>query len=325
MEKLAVGDLTLENLASTTSLKSLAKGYILNCRCEGKSASTIAIYGTVLNKFIWFCERNNYPDQPQKFTTSHVREFLWYLASEPNRWGANVPSAKKPASQTTVNDYYRALHSFFSWLLREGLIVDSPLNHLKTPKVERKVVQALTPGEVDKLLATCATKAPMDVRNRAILMVLLDCGLRADEAAKLNLSDVDLETGAIVVRRGKGGKGRVVHIGTKTAKVLWRYVTLSRKGSSGRLFLGRSGEPLNRGGLQTLIVRLGVKAGVKVYPHKLRHTFATSYLRNGGDIFSLKYLLGHSSLAMVDRYLQSLNAEDAANAHKRFSPMDNMR
>jgi len=69
---------------------------------------------------------------------------------------------------------------------------------------------------------------------------------------------------------------------------------------------------------------LGQRTGVKVHPHKLRHTFAISYLRNGGDIFILKYLLGHSSLAMVEHYLQSLNADDAANAHKRFSPMDNL-
>lgn len=324
MEKLTVGDLTLENLVSTTSLKSLTKGYILNCRCEGKSPSTIAIYGTVLKNFVWFCERNNYPEQPQGLTPGHIREFLWYLTSEPNRWGANVPSAKKPASQTTVNDYYRALHSFFSWLQREELIVDSPLDHLKTPKVEKQVVHALTPREIERLFRVCSTKAPMDIRNRVILMVFLDCGLRVDEVAKLKLEDVDTETGTVIVRRGKGGKGRVVHIGSKTQKALYRYVTLCRKGSGDGLFLGRSGEPMNRDGLQTLIMRLGVKAGIKVYPHKLRHTFAISYLRNGGDIFSLKYLLGHKSLSMVDCYLQSLNAEDAASAHRRFSPVDSL-
>ena len=158
----------------------------------------------------------------------------------------------------------------------------------------------------------------------AILMLLLDCGLRIAELASLKLGDVDTDTGTIVVQRGKGGKGRMMHIGDKAQKALWRYLCLYRNGDSDGLFVGQDGKPLERAGLQTMIERLGRKSGVKVHAHKLRHTFAISYLRNGGDIFSLKYLLGHNSLTMVEHYLQSLNAEDAAKAHKRFSPVDNL-
>lgn len=164
----------------------------------------------------------------------------------------------------------------------------------------------------------------MSGNNKAILMLFLDCGLRVAELANINLDDLDIDNGTIVVRRGKGGKGRVVHIGNKAQKALWRYVCLYRRGSSDSLFLGRSGQPLNIVGLQTLIWRLGQKAGLKVHPHKLRHTFAISYLWNVGNVFRLKYLLSHSSLAMVEHYLQSLNAEDAAKAHRRSSPVDNL-
>ena len=133
-----------------------------------------------------------------------------------------------------------------------------------------------------------------------------------------------MDDGSILVRHGKGNKQRLVRIGSKAQKALWKYVTLYRKSTSNRLFINRNGEPLNLIGVQILIKRLGDKANVKVHPHQLRHTFAISFLRAGGDVFSLQYLLGHSTLQMTQRYLQSLNANDAANAHKKFSPLDNL-
>jgi len=139
------------------------------------------------------------------------------------------------------------------------------------------------------------------------------------------MDDVSLETGGIIVRHGKGGKQRTVHMGTQAQKARWRYVTIHRQGQASRLFLTRSGEPLEVGGVKILVKRLGEGAEVKVHPHKLRHTFAINYLRAGGDVFSLQYLLGHSTLTMTQRYLQSLSADDAINAHKRFSPLDNLR
>jgi len=156
-------------------------------------------------------------------------------------------------------------------------------------------------------------------------MVLLDSGMRVSELANLTVSDVDANTGAIVIRHGKGGKQRVVRIGSTTQKVLWRYVTLHRRVNTDRLFLNRYGQPLEAHAIKLMVGKLGRIAGVSgVHVHRLRHTFAISFLRSGGDIFTLKYLLGHSSLVMVQNYLQSLNADDAAKAHQRFSPIDNM-
>jgi integrase/recombinase XerC len=134
MEKHVVERLTLENLVPTTSLESLAHGYILNCQCEVKSPQTLAIYGTVLKNFQWYCHGNQYPDEPHKLNPMHVRQFLWYVASSTNRWGSNNPAARAQASRTTVHDYYRALRTFFNWLEREGLIHENPFTRLKPPK-----------------------------------------------------------------------------------------------------------------------------------------------------------------------------------------------
>jgi site-specific recombinase XerD len=323
MPKQAVDQLLLESLVTTTSLESLSKGYLLNCRTENKSSKTLRGYGMALRNFAWYCRQQDFPEV-QKLNAVHIRHFLWYLGTETNRWNSPNPSARHVASNTTINDYFRALRTFFNWLEREELIVDNPFKHLKTPKPDNKIIQALTPTEIDRLFKACAGKSMLDVRNRAILSVFLDTGLRLSELVSLTLDDVNMDDGSILVRHGKGGKPRVVRIGNKAQKALWKYVTLYRNGSSTTLFLNRSGEPFDFFGVSIFLKRLGDKAKVKVHAHQLRHTFAISFLRAGGDVFSLQYLLGHSTLQMTQRYLQSLNANDAARAHQKFSPLDNL-
>jgi len=99
-------------MVSTTSLESLAKVYILNCKTEAKSPKTIIGYEMVLRNFIWYCKQERFPEV-QKLTAVHVRHFLWYLGSEKNRWDSSCPSVKRQASSTTVNGYFRALRTFF--------------------------------------------------------------------------------------------------------------------------------------------------------------------------------------------------------------------
>lgn len=325
MEKQAVDSLLLESLVSTTSLESLAKGYILNCRTEGKSPKTISGYQMALNNLTWYCREQGFP-AVQKLTAVHIRHFLWYLASEPHRWDSTSPAAKRQVSSTTVNCYFRALRTFFNWLEREDLIIENPFKNLKAPKINKTVVQALSTVEIDRLFKVCSVKSPLDVRNTAILSVFLDTGLRVSELTNLTIDDVNMDDGTLLVRHGKGGKQRIVRIGTRAQKALWKYITLYRPGENNgrRLFINRSGDSLGLLGIKILIRRLGDKANAKVHPHKLRHTFAISFLRAGGDVFSLQYLLGHSTLSMTQRYLQSLNASDAANAHRKFSPLDNL-
>lgn len=164
-------DRSLESFAMATSLDDLIRGYILNCRCENKSMTTISSYETSLRCFKWYCEQNGCPDEPQKIGSHHVRNFLWYLASEPNRWGSDNPASRKPARQSTINRYYRVRNTFFGWLEKEELIRDNPVAHLKTPKIEQKVVQALSPQEVERLLGASPTKTYLGSRNRAIVMI----------------------------------------------------------------------------------------------------------------------------------------------------------
>ena len=281
MGKQVEESLLFDSLVSTTSLESLTKGYLLNCRTENKSPKTISGYEMTLRNFAWYCRQQNFPEI-QKLTAIHIRHFLWYLASEKQRWNSRSPAANKPVTSTTVNGYFRALRTFFNWLEREELIIQNPFKNLKPPKINNKQILALSPTEIDRLFKVCSGKNSLEVRNRAILSVFLDTGLRISELVNLTLEDIDFDNCSLFIRKGKGGKQRVVRIGNKAQKTLWRYITVYRKSESNRLFINRSGDPLSLLGMKILIKRLGDKAKVKVHPHKLRHTFSISFLRAGG-------------------------------------------
>jgi len=164
-------------------------------------------------------------------------------------------------------------------------------------------------------------------RDTALLIMLLDTGIRAGEACRMNVEDVNLEDGKIYIRPyGNSGiktKSRIIPIGKATQRVLWKYkLTIEEKEPNDPFFVTLRKRRMGVSGMLQLIQSLGDKAGVKnCHPHRLRHTFAVEYLRNGGDIFTLKSILGHSSLDMVEHYLQ-LTQTDLHTAHRKASPAD---
>jgi integrase/recombinase XerD len=169
-------------------------------------------------------------------------------------------------------------------------------------------MEVLTREEVRRVLSTCGT------RDRALVMTLIDSGLRRGEALALDWDDVDLHTGAIHVRRGKGRKARVTYFGAKTRQALLRWGGGQR---SSAIF------PLTPSGGASLMARLSLKSGVHINFHKCRRTFATWALRSGMDLFGLQLLLGHSSLQMVRIYAHQTD-EDLQEAHRRSGQIDNV-
>jgi integrase/recombinase XerD len=175
-------------------------------------------------------------------------------------------------------------------------------------------------------------RRPSSNRDQAIVLMLLDTGLRATELCSLIINDVDLKTGKVTIRHGvaggaKGGKGRTVYLGKVARKAVWRYLASREDGddSDAPLFISHADRAFNKDSLRVLINRLGDRAEIKkAYPHKFRHTFAITYLRSGGDVFTLQSLLGHGSLDMVRHYAQIAEV-DVEQAHRKASPADNMR
>ena len=166
-------------------------------------------------------------------------------------------------------------------------------------------------------------KRPTAARDKALLLLLLDTGLRVGEVNRLKIMDVDLSNGEVHVRpygSGQKTKPRTVYLGKAARRSMWLYLS--------RLDEPRKDESLFRqttGNIRSLLYRMGERANVQdVYPHRFRHTFAVQFLRNGGDVFTLQRILGHSSLDMVRRYLALADA-DSAEAHRKASPADRWR
>ncbi len=167
------------------------------------------------------------------------------------------------------------------------------------------------------------------LRDRAIILVLLDTGLHATELYSLNIGDLDEQSGKLTVKHGygggaKGGKGRLVYLGRSARRALWRY-TVSRedKDQEDAPLFAAGNRRMGRDTLRQLIVHLGEAAVIKkCHPHRFRHTLAITYLPSAGDVFTLQRLLGHSSLDMVQHYARVAQT-DVERAHPRASSADN--
>ena len=207
----------------------------------------------------------------------------------------------------------------------DGLLDQNPIDRVDKPRRRRAVISTFSPEEVESILATCRNDF-VGVRDRAIILTLLDCGLRASELCGLRLEDIDWREQTLLVV-GKGDKERIVPFGSAVRRVLGEYI--GRRGDlpCRELFVSVYGEPINRHRLRAIVRRrceaAGIK-GVRCSPHTFRHTFAVMFLRAGADAFTLQKLLGHSDLAMTRRYCE-LSRTDVLEKHRLFSPADRLR
>ena len=260
----------------------------------------------------------------EKIKSSQVNRFLEYLGDELD------------LSQKTVLNAWIALSSFWTWAEKE-LRVTHIVRDVERPAPNARTMQPYTEDEVRRMLAATARKRAYDrrndryvdgrrptaVRDVAILLLLLDAGLRVSELCALELRHYDRKSGRLLIEHGKGDKQRVVYIGQSAKRSLWRYLS-SRPDilPTSPLIASSRGGPLDRMGVRRMIVRVGDRSGITgATPHRFRHTFAINFLRNGGNMAALQDLLGHSTLELVRRYAR-LAEVDLAEAQRVASPAD---
>lgn len=295
---------------SVTRLTEACAAFHSRCDSLNLASGTVAWYDQILRDLTRFLESRGVAVLGQ-VQPARLRDYLSHLR-------------QRELSSETVFRVWGALKAFFGFLGRERLIGDNPMATVERPRRERHLIEPLNMVQVRALLEQPNLKKRQGLRDRAMMLLMVDSGLRLSEVLGLEIRRVHWQEKLVTVL-GKGRKERTVPLGHNSASALDAY--LQARGAGGVFaFPGRTGKPLDTRVVQLAMKRYGKSAaidGVRVSPHTLRHTFAIQYVRNGGDPFSLQAILGHSTLDMVRNYV-NLASRDVSEQHRKFSPMDRL-
>jgi len=273
------------------------------------SKNTVAAYMRDAREFLDFCARNN--TAPQTAGTDFMDGYIYHLKT-------------KNLSPESVFRKTEAVKNYFKFLIINGDIKQDPCRFLASPKLTQKIPRQLSREEISRLL-TFPARSFAEQRTLAVLELFYATGLRVSELINLRLENVNLED-RWVLAFGKGGKQRFVPFHEKAADALKKYLVLReqelRGGSAAsEIFINRGGGKLSRVTVWKGISELGRLAGIErpLYPHLLRHTFATHLLTGGADLRSVQEMLGHANLQTTQIYTH-LDVADLKEKHKKFHP-----
>ncbi len=306
----------------TLTLHEAVDGYLLSLELENRSPRTLENARGQLSRFLWFCEQQGYPSRLTDLNHGHVKSFLAYL-SNPDRWDSRAISSSRPAKASTVAKYRLQLHALWEWAIREELVDANPVDRTRAPRVERRLIPSLSEAEIRALVDVCRKGVSHNPRrDLAIVLLMLDTGMRVSEVCALKLSSWQRDR---IVVLGKGRKERALSLSPATAKAIWDYLQKERPDSFYQeLFLTDGGTPLDRSAVTLILRRRSAEAGIRrVNPHLLRHTFSLQWCKAGGPLHALQSQLGHESPAMSLRYGQQ-SADDVSELHRQYSPVDRL-
>lgn len=285
---------------SSAALRDAWTDFILSRQAIQCTPATLKNYQWMLGRSITWLEAQGV-NAPPEVTARHVRQYLALYADR---------------SDWYLNGHARAIRTLLRFWHKEGYL-PQPVS-FDMPKVRQKRLAFLIAEQVIKVLEVC------DPREKAIILLIVDSGLRRQEVCNLNRSDIDIQTGVIRVWQGKGRKDRVTVIGATTRRALLKYWReCPNQADDAPAFQTETGERLTGYGLASLIRRLSQKSGIRFSAHALRRSFATLSLKGGMDMVSLQTLLGHSSIETTRKYIQWLE-DDLLEAHRKASPIDNL-
>ncbi len=284
--------------------KTYVDAFVFGCKIRNLAPRTLNVYAERLGYLVRHLEEKGI--DIEDITKQDIQDYLLSLIG-------NV-------SDETVNGRIRVYRRFFNYLEEEGLWdKPNPTHKLKLIRTSKKIKPVVSPEQIGKVLQTLNKSTFEGYRNLTMIMTLWDTMIRKEELITLKLDHVDLRSGLIKVY-GKGRKERQVPMGAKTIKTLHFYLNRWRNGTKGNLvFCQRSGKPITSRHCHKIVQTVGQKANVNIYPHLIRHSAATYFIRQGGSPVILQKILGHTSLTVTQNYLHMDN-KDMVDMYGQFSP-----
>jgi integrase/recombinase XerD len=300
------------NQGQVDPVVNMVDGFLSHLALErGFSPNTLESYSRDLLRFLDFLEEAGVAGLEQ-VSPMHIQLHLARLHRE-------------GLGSRSVARHLAALRSLFKYLVREKALAANPTTSVPSPRLGRSLPKALSREEVGRLLDAVHEKGPIKLRDRAILELLYGTGVRISELVGMDMAQVSLVTGTLVVR-GKGGKERVVPMGEYAMEALKAYLDKGRPGlgktrSSQALFLNREGKRISRQGVWKMLRACASRAGIPraVSPHMLRHSFATHLLEGGADLRAIQELLGHSDISTTQIYTHVARAR-LKEIHRQYHP-----
>lgn len=287
-------------------------------RAKGRTRGTVKTYRDQLRLFERWCDENKIRHM-QRVSERHIERFLAEMRARPNlKWKGEV-------SPVTVRKRAIGLRTFFRFAKERRMIQRNLAKRIAIPRGGRRRPKALVPHQVAQLLEVRRWKKDGDLlRDYTLLVLLLDSGLRLAEAAKLKVGDVDLARGLIWVRSGKWDNDRGTVMLNETAELVRAYV--GRRAACAEplempVFVDRRGRPLSNRQIYLLVKRRAKQSRLEreVSPHRLRHTWLTEYLNNGGKIHTARDLAGHGDVNTTIGYARTVALAPVQREHHKYS------
>ncbi|MFC6653678.1 tyrosine-type recombinase/integrase [Paenibacillus rhizoplanae] len=285
--------------------------FIRSRRLKNLTSNTTTSYSQALGKLYNFLNENDI-GKVNEVILEDIQEFIQTRIDEGN-------------SAPTINKYLRSLRAFFNFLHGAGYLIENPMDTIENLVEEKRILRTLNHKQVKLLLDMPNLSTPAGYRNYVFMLLILDTGLRMEEAITLSIDGIYWTERTLRVF-GKGRKERLVPFSDILAVHMDEYLRLRTETDSSEFFVNINGQPLKRRTVQEEISDYGKKArikGVRVSCHTLRYTFARNYVLNGGDVVSLMRIMGHKSLHMAQLYTEMFQT-DISKQHDKFSPVSSI-
>ena len=287
----------------TDDLTQCVNAFIYDRQAQNLADGTIRFYKTKMKLFLGYLDQIEIR-RVTEISPQTIRSYLVFLDQKGHNPGG-------------IHAAFRAVKAFLNWWEDESEPHNwrNPIKKVRAPKVPIEILEPVKSDEALKLLSVCDPKTFLGLRDCAIVLTLMDTGVRASELVSMTRKDLDLRKGKIIIRKGKGNKFRIVFISQRTQKAIRQYLE-ERNDFQSCLWITNKGTQLKYSGLRQIIRRRSKDAKIDAPSlHSFRRYFALQMLRSGVDIFSLQKLMGHSDIQILRRYLQQTE-EDIRSAHK---------